>query len=493
MKRSAGILCPIFSLPSPYGIGTLGKKAYEFIDFLKASKQTYWQILPIGVTGFGDSPYQTFSVYAGNPYFIDLDLLKDEGLLTQDDIDTNITTKDLGPIDYATLYKERFKVLKIAADNYLDSGAYGFKEYSEKEDWLDDHALFMALKDHLGGGSFIDWPKEYRLKDEEAIKMIRPKLEKEMTYYMVYQYFFYTQYMALKDYANKNGIKIIGDIPIYCALDSVDVWSDPNEFQLDEDLRPIEVAGCPPDGFAADGQLWGNPLFDWDYMKEDDYRFWIKRIRYQLRFVDVLRIDHFRGFESYYAIPAQDEDARNGRWRKGPGIAFFNKLKEEIPDAQLIAEDLGFLTDEVIQMVKDSGYPGMKVIEFAFDSRDTGSGYLPHTYDHNCVAYTGTHDNDTIEGWYKTCFIDDRKFADAYIDIDHTKPINWQMIRVVISSVADIAIIPIGDYLGLGHKARINTPSTIGHNWTWRLDRDLIDDKDLIAKIKNMTCLYGRD
>lgn len=492
MKRSAGILCPIFSLPSNYGIGTLGQSAYDFIDFLSDSNQTYWQILPIGSTGYGDSPYQSFSIYAGNPYFIDLDELIQEDLLKKEEVQTLEWGTSTSHIEYNTLYDLRFKVLKIAVKRFLNQPTKDYIDFCQKEsNWLIDYSLFMSIKQYFNGKPFLEWPISYRLKEEGAIFYLKEELKDEIEFWKVCQYFFFQQYFKLKDYANSKGIQIIGDIPIYVALDSVDVWSNPELFQLDSMRQPIDVAGCPPDGFSADGQLWGNPLFRWDVMEKDQYAWWIQRIKHQLRFVDVLRIDHFRGFESYYSIPFGSKNARHGVWEKGPGYPFFEIVKNQVPNAKIIAEDLGFLTDEVIELVKQCGFPGMKILQFAFDSRDTGSGYLPHMYIHNSVAYTGTHDNDTIVGWYTSCASEDREFANQYLNINSDQEIHWQMIRAILASVSNLAIIPIQDYLGYNSNGRINIPSTTGNNWTWRLKQDELNET-LSSQIADMTRLYGR-
>lgn len=492
MKRSAGILCPIFSLPSKYGIGTLGRSAYDFIDFLKKTNQSVWQILPIGCTSYGDSPYQSFSAYAGNPYFIDLDILCEQGYLSADEYQDINWGFDERKIDYGCLYGHRFDVLRKASDRLFEKNKERFEQFCRFESsWLDDFALFMALKTERNGDSFLNWDKEYRVYSDLDLEYVMDAFQEEIRFWKSTQYFFFDQYHALKRYANENGISIIGDIPIYVALDSVEVWSHPENFQVDENGCPIEVAGCPPDGFSEDGQLWGNPLFDWQYMKENRYDWWIDRIRHQLRFVDILRIDHFRGFESYYAIPFGETTAKNGIWKKGPGIDLFHAIHDRLGDISIIAEDLGYLTQEVVDLVHETGYPGMKVLQFAFDTRDTGSGYCPHCYINNSVAYTGTHDNDTVLGWVNGCCEDDFKLAKEYMRLTQAEGYNWGMIKTCLGSVSDLAIIPLADYLDQGSEGRINIPSTSSNNWVWRFkDEDLTSSR--MEKIAYYTCLYGR-
>ncbi|MBQ9109900.1 MAG: 4-alpha-glucanotransferase, partial [Oscillospiraceae bacterium] len=398
MKRSAGILLPISSLPSKYGIGCFDKAAYAFVDFLKDAGQTCWQILPLGQTSYGDSPYQSFSTFAGNPYFISLDALCDEQLLTKEECEA-VALPDTDYIDYSRLYETRYSLLRKAYSRMENDNAVS--EFTASQPWLEDYALFMALKDHFGGVSWDNWTEDIRLRKEEALKHWKERLAKEIGFYQFLQYQFFRQWNNLKAYANANGIRIIGDIPIYVAFDSADAWANPELFQLDEIGLPKAVAGCPPDGFAAEGQLWGNPLYDWEYHKETGFKWWIERLRQCFAMYDVVRIDHFRGFDEYYAIPYGDKTAKNGHWEQGPGMELFHAVEAALGKREVIAEDLGFMTDSVRQLVKDSGFPNMKVLEFAFDSRDTGSrnDYLPHNYNENCVAYTGTHDNQTITAW----------------------------------------------------------------------------------------------
>lgn len=468
--RSAGILMPITSLPSPYGVGTMGEAAREFVCFLQRAGQTYWQILPVCPTSYGDSPYQSFSSYAGNPYMIDLDDLCKEGLLEKKDYTEISWGSSISKVDYGLLYERRFQVLQKAVAALTGEKLTRFQEFRKKnKEWLSDYALFMAIKDEEGGKSWLEWPEILRRRDNKALTVTRDKLEKEIHFWECIQFLFFEQWKKLKKYANDRGVRIIGDIPIYVSSDSADVWAHPEQFQLDDELFPTGVAGCPPDGFSADGQLWGNPLFNWDYMAQDGYRWWVDRIAYQMKIYDVLRIDHFRGFDAYYAIPYGDTTARNGKWCDGPGYDFFRELKKKLGDLDIIAEDLGFLTDSVRQLLKDTGFPGMKVLEFAFDSRDTGSGYLPHTYEKNCVVYAGTHDNETINGWMEMAPKEDVAYAVRYLRMSAAEGYHWGMMRGAWGSVADTAIMQMQDLLGLGHEARMNTPSTLSSdNWSWR-------------------------
>lgn len=460
---------PISSLPSPWGIGTLGEAAREFVDFLARGGQSCWQILPVGPTSYGDSPYQSFSSFAGNPYFIDLDDLAAEGLLERGEYTGLDWGADPEQVDYSLLYQNRYPVLRKACGRLdrSEEGAYG-AFCLENRDWLEDYALFMALKEKFGGRSWQKWPKSLRLRRPRALEKARVELEEEIQFWKGVQYLFFRQWDALKKLANGRGISIIGDLPIYVSGDSADVWTNPEQFQLDQAGLPTEVAGCPPDGFTEDGQLWGNPLFDWERMKGEGYAWWLRRIAFQFKIYDILRIDHFRGFDEYYAIPYGDKTARNGRWRPGPGIEFFQTVKKTLGKKEIIAEDLGFLTESVRKMLRQSGFPGMKVLQFAFDSRDAGSDYLPHCYKPNCVVYTGTHDNDTILGWMKTAPRKDVQFAKEYLRLNSREGYNWGMMRSAWASPADLAVMQMQDLLGLDGRARMNTPSTLGNNWQWR-------------------------
>ena len=489
--RSSGILMHISSLPSPYGIGTLGEEAFKFVDFLKKSGQSYWQILPINQTSYGDSPYQSFSGFAGNPYFIDLDLLCKAGYLTKSDCLSYDWGENETNVDYALLYQNRYRLFRSVFSSFQKDTPDEFYIFCEEQkDWLSDYALFMALKDAHDGLEWQKWEDELRKREPETIQKAVETYQEDITFWKMLQYLFFQQWNRLKTYANENGIQIIGDVPIYVASDSADVWVNPSQFYLDEDLNLIDVAGCPPDAFTEDGQLWGNPLFSWDTMKKDDYTWWTKRIAYVSKLYDVVRIDHFRGFESYYAIPAGDKNAKNGEWRKGPGIELFHRLQEKLGTLNIIVEDLGFLTEEVHALVKESGYPGMKVIQFAFDSREDGD-YLPHNYEKHCVVYTGTHDNDTILGWFETAPKESVQFATDYLRLDKEEGYNWGMMRAVWASVGDLAIVTMQDLLDLGSEARMNIPSTLGCNWKWRVNSSQITDA-LAEKIAKNMKLYAR-
>ena len=491
--RTCGILMPIYSLPSKYGIGCFSKEAYDFVDFLKESGQSYWQILPLGSTGYGDSPYQSFSTFAGNPYFIDLETLAKEGLLTTEECEEYDFGQDKRYIEYDKIYFSRIKILRKAFDRSRGRNDIKYENFKKENDfWLKDYTLYTAVKRHFNEVSWNKWDDDIKLRTPEAVKRYSEELKDDIEFYKFIQYKFWEQWSNLKNYANKNKIKIIGDIPIYVAFDSADSWSNPQLFKFDKQNNPIEVAGCPPDGFSLKGQLWGSPIYDWDYHKKTSYSWWIQRILYCFKLYDVVRIDHFRGFDEYYTIPFGQPTAEFGHWEKGPGLDFFHALNSKIGKVEIIAEDLGFVTDSVRKLVKDTGYPGMKVLEFAFDSREEND-YLPHNYEKNCVVYTGTHDNDTIKGWYKSLPKKDKQMSIDYLGNEKTnfKDIHWDFIRLALSSVANYAIIPIQDYLGLGEEARMNTPSTVGGNWKWRLlDGEIT--KELSLKIKKMVKLYSR-
>lgn len=491
--RECGILMPVFSLPSKYGIGSFSKEAYEFVDMLAEAKQTYWQILPLGPTGYGDSPYQSFSSFAGNPYFIDLDALFGEGLLTKaecEQYEKECLEKCGNKIHYDFLFETRFQILHKAFERF-SQGSKEFLEFVEEEkEWLYGYSQFMAIKEAFGQKPFWEWDESVRLRNKYALDSLSDSLKEEISFWQFLQYQFFKQWNRLHQYAKEKGIKIIGDIPIYVAYDSADCWLNPELFQFNELLEPIRVAGCPPDAFSEEGQLWGNPLYDWTYHEKTGFAWWTKRMQHCFQMYDVVRIDHFRGFDEYYAIPFGKQTAVEGKWMKGPGVDLFLALQKSLGPMPIIAEDLGFLTDSVEKLLKLCGYPGMKVLQFAFDSREE-SNYLPHTYSGHCVVYTGTHDNDTIKGWFSSLSKEDAEYAKEYLG-HIEEDVSWSFIRLAMASVAKICIIPIQDYLSEGSEGRINVPSTLGENWCYRIKKPILS-KSILKKIADMTSLYGRE
>lgn len=488
--RTNGILLAISSLPSEYGIGTFSKEAYQFVDFLKASGQSLWQILPLGPTGYGDSPYQSFSTFAGNPYYIDLEEFIEKGWLTKEECSNyNYGLPEF--VEYDVIYTAKFALLRSAFEKSdIENDEDFLKFRKENAWWLEDYALFMAVKYYHNGVAWTDWPLDIKMREEHALERYREELANEILFYCFQQYYFFEQCIKLKQYANKNGIRIVGDIPIYVAMDSADAWANPKLFELDRDCNPINVAGCPPDAFSKRGQLWGNPLYRWSYHKSTGYDWWMKRMAQCYRFVDIVRIDHFRGFDEYYAIPYGREDAVIGTWLPGPGYDLFRTMRAKLGKKPVIAEDLGLLTNSVVKMVKKTGFPGMKVLQFAFDSSEE-SEYLPHNYEKNCVVYTGTHDNDTTRHWYESMGRKDKSFARRYLHIKSPREAVDKMVEAAMGSVADTCIIPMQDFLKLGAEARINTPSTMGMNWKWRMEKDAMSDV-LSEEIYRLTKLYGR-
>ncbi len=494
--RAGGILLPVASLPSRYGIGCFSKEAYEFIDFLAEAGQRYWQILPLGPTSYGDSPYQSFSTFAGNPYFIDLDALVEEGVLTEEECEACDFGDEPEEIDYGKIYEARFPLLRKAYERSNVGGNEEFRAFQAGEGyWLRDYAIFMAVKNRFDGVSWNEWAEDIRFRWDNAMEYYQQELYYDIEFYEFLQYTFFKQWAKLKRYANEKGIQIIGDIPIYVAYDSADAWAHPDLFQFDGEWLPKAVAGCPPDGFSATGQLWGNPLYRWDYHRDTGFDWWVQRMAKCFELYDMVRIDHFRGFDEYYSIPYGDETAENGHWEQGPGIDLFHTLKWRLGDRPIIAEDLGYMTQNVKQLVRDSGYPGMKVLEFAFDSRDSSdaSDYLPHNYTRNCVVYTGTHDNETLLGWLGSISKEEKQNVREYLNRpdESNRELALELIRLAVSSVGELCVIPMQDYLGLDNRARINKPSTTGENWKWRLKKKALT-KDVAKKIFHMTSLYGR-
>ena len=487
--RTSGILMHITSLPGEYGVGTMGKQAYEFVDFLKKAGQSIWQILPLTPTGFGDSPYQSCSTFAGNHYLIDLPTLVQEGLLTEQDLEGIRWNISEDKVDFGLLYNNRLKVLRAAYGRFTPGADYE-AFCAENSSWLPDFALFMALKDKFGGKPWYEWEEKLKFRDPDAIWAARGELKEQISFFSFVQYLFFKQWTALHDYAQKSGITIIGDVPIYVPRDSVEVWSSPELFQMDEKLDPKAVAGCPPDAFSADGQLWGNPLYRWDAVAADGYSWWIRRLAAAGKLYDVVRMDHFRAFAGYWSVPFGDKTAKGGQWITGPGMDFISAVKEALPELKLIAEDLGYLTQDVLDLRDASGYPGMKVLQFAFDSREP-SDYLPHTYTANSVCYTGTHDNMTTRQWLETGTPEMQQYATEYMRLSKEEGMVWGVIRTAMSSVSDTCVIPLQDYLDLGAEARMNFPGTTNSNWTWRAKDGMIVDA-LAEKIRHLTTLYAR-
>ncbi|XJS10040.1 4-alpha-glucanotransferase [Aerococcaceae bacterium WGS1372] len=477
MKRASGILMHISSLAGKFGIGSFGKEAYEFVDFLKESKQRYWQILPLTTTSFGDSPYQSFSAFAGNTHFIDLDLLNEEGLLTKHDYSDINFGDNPEKVDYSLIYKLRRPILEKAVQNFIAVG--NFDDYyqfeKESQDWLFDFSEFMSIKEQFNQEPWYLWDFHSINRDEATMEAYRKDLADQINYHKVTQYFFFKQYKELKAYANKNGIEIIGDIPIYVAQDSVEMWVYPELFKMKNKVEPSHVAGTPPDSFTDEGQFWGNPIYNWDYMKEDGYSWWIWRLKESFKLYDVVRIDHFRGFESFWEVPYGSTTAAAGKWTKGPGSDLFDHIQAELGDLKIIAEDLGFMTQEVIDMRNKTGYPGMKILQFGFNGIED-SIELPHNYTANSIAYVGTHDNMTARGWYEeTTNQAVRDQLDAYLNRRPGEKISQALNRGIAASVSNTVIYTMQDLLDLDNTARMNEPSTIGHNWQWRIKENAIN------------------
>ena len=492
IKRSSGILMPIYSLPSPYGIGTMGAAARDFLDFLAEAGQSWWQILPVGPTSYGDSPYQSPSTFAGNPYFIDPDLLVQDGLLEQAEIDALSWGDDPARVDYGLLYQNRYILLQKATERGWERDSEAVAAFVQaNEAWLPDYALFMALKRHFGMACWLEWPDEdIRLRKPAAVAKYRGELAEDIRLFTYIQYLFFKQWTDLREYAHQKGIGIIGDMPIYVALDSVDVWSNPDCFQLDEKGFPTEVSGVPPDYFSVEGQLWGNPLYDYEAMQKDGYGWWIRRVEGATKIYDIIRIDHFRGFAAYWSVPYGEKTAINGKWVTGPGMSLVGVLRDWFHQIRFIAEDLGFPSPDVVQLLQDSGFPGMKVLEFAFDARDS-SNYLPHAYEKNCVCYAGTHDNETLAGWIHAVDPADLDKAVEYLGLNEEEGYVWGLLRGGMSSVSNLFVTQMQDYLGLDNEARMNTPGVAEGNWQWRMLPDAITP-ELTERIARMTKLYDR-
>ena len=489
MERSAGVLTPVFSLPSDYGIGSMGKNAFAYLDFLKAAGQRWWQILPVGPTIANDSPYTSLSTFAGNPLLIDLEKLAEEGLLTPSELEA-ARVPESNQIDYGALHETRPALLRKAFSRISPETAQAARAFRSRHPWVRDYTLYLALKDYYKGLPWYEWPDEaIRRHDPNAVEKWHSELAKEVAYYTWEQYCFFEQWHELKQYANSLGLGIIGDLPIYVSLDSADVWSERVQFALDSKGKPVKVAGVPPDFFSEDGQLWGNPLYNWDVMRKDGFGWWIRRIEGASALFDVIRIDHFRAMESYWAIPADSKSAKIGQWEKGPGMDLLRVLTSWFHQLKYIAEDLGVLTDAVHELRNASGLPGMKVLEFAFSGPD--NAYLPHNYIKNCVCYTGTHDNDTIKGWYDSASKEEKDYAKLYAGITDAESARIGLLRWGQGSVADLFVAQIQDYIGLGTEARINIPGVAEGNWKWRLQSDQITD-ELAAEIREMTWTYGR-
>ena len=490
-QRGSGVLMHISSLPGPFGIGTLGTNAYKFIDFLKEAEQAYWQILPVCPTSYGDSPYQSFSTFAGNPYFIDFELLEKDGLLSKADYEKINWGDNKSYVDYGLLYIKRHELFAKLQDNFEKKTPADYKAFCKKNAfWLEDYALFMAVKDAHNGVAFLEWEEDIRMRQPAAVKKWTKLCQRRIEYYKMLQYLFFKQWNALRSYAAKNDIRIIGDIPIYVAADSADVWTHPELFKLNKKCVPLEVAGCPPDAFTELGQLWGNPVYNWKEHKASGYAWWKQRLKASLEIYDILRIDHFRGFESFYTIKYGMPDAKLGLWRKGPGAALFAEVKKEFGEVPIIAEDLGFMTDEVRKMLKKCGFPGMKVVQFGFDGSEDNS-YLPENYTENCIVYTGTHDNDTILGWTETGSENEVKNAMKYLKVESKEEVGPAMMKAALESKAFVCILTMQDLIGLGHEGRMNTPSTVGDNWKWRATEKQITKK-IAAWLKKASADAGR-
>ena len=493
-KRASGILMHISSLPGKFGIGTFGKSAFNFVDFLRDTKQSYWQILPLSMTSFGDSPYQSFSAVAGNTHFIDFDNLTKAGYLSEDDYKDVNFGDNPESVDYAIIFNTRRPILETAVRNFMASkdGQRQLSTFEESAQWVRDFAEFMAIKEYFGNKALQEWDDKSIIKREEsALEFYLDKLEEAITYHKVCQFFFYQQWLELKLYANANGIEIIGDMPIYVSADSVEVWTLPELFKVDADKKPIYIAGVPADGFSEDGQLWGNPIYNWLEHEKTNFSWWVYRIKESIKLYDKVRIDHFKGFSDFWEIPGGDTTARNGHWESAPGLALFETVRDELGDLPIIAENLGYIDERAEKLLKATGFPGMKILQFGLFDHISQSFDLPHNYDTNCIVYTGTHDNEVVNGWYENMTVKQARFAEAYISRAADETITEAMLRTIFASVGDTAILCMQDLLDKEADSRMNIPNTLGGNWQWRmLEEDLTEaHKDYLI---HLTDLYGR-
>ncbi len=493
MERSSGILLHITSLPGKYGIGTMSSEARRFIDFLVASGQKLWQILPLGHTGYGDSPYQCFSAFAGNPLIIDLEKLVKQELLTTEELPENESFPE-DAVDYGKVFHYKYKLLEKAHGRFTASGDNDLKEQyntfcTSNKWWLDDYAFFMALKIHHGGKAWMEWDKQIKLREPDAIGRYKEHLAENIDFYRFLQFIFYHQWLELKSYANSNNIEIIGDLPLYVALDSTEAWANPEIFDFDETLTPRTVAGVPPDYFSETGQLWGNPIYDWEHLKEQGFKWWIDRIKANFLLYDILRIDHFRGLAAYWSIPYGEKTAIRGQWIEAPGEAMLKAVYDKLGEKSIIAENLGVITPDVEELRETFNMPGMKILQFAFDSAEDNE-FIPHTYDKNSVVYTGTHDNNTTAGWFKHSPPQDKQNMHDYFCLDEKDPA-WSFIRLAWSTVSNLAIAPMQDVLRLGEEARMNFPGKAPGYWKWRYQRNMLTDNH-VKDLRKITEVYGR-
>lgn len=492
-ERSSGILLHITSLPGRFGVGSLGREAYSFIDWLIVAKQSLWQILPLGHTGYGDSPYQCYSAFAGNPVLIDIDLLIEQGWLSEDDVPDFLPFND-SEVEFGRVNELKWKLVKLAASRFAEHASLAqkasFERFKEANcAWLDDYSFYAAVKHSFDEKPWWEWDYNIRMREHNAVFEYKNRLESQIEMFSILQYFFFSQWYDLKAYANKNGIKIVGDIPLYIAHDSSDAWCRPEIFMFDENRNPSKVAGVPPDYFSETGQLWGNPLYNWDYLKQTGFKWWIDRVKANFNLFDVLRIDHFRGLAAFWAIPFGEPTAVNGVWLSAPGKELLDAIKAEMGAIPLIAEDLGVITPDVEELRDSNMLPGMKILQFAFDSNE-GNNFLPHLYPQNSVVYTGTHDNDTVIGWFEAASENDKRFVQEYFNAD-VNDISWSMIKLAWSSVSNIAIAPLQDILSLGSESRMNLPGKPSGYWRWRYKKEALNF-DQALRLARITKIYNR-